>query len=90
MIHVFQNNDKLSTRFIYFQPEEQRAGVTLLVCLYFFYQNKILYFNTIKCLLCQIRYLRFKARILTCFNFSIFRNYIKVVNLNLLFVYCNN
>lgn len=59
MIQVFRNNDKLSTRFIYFQPEEQRAGVTLLVCLYFFYQNKILYFNTIKCLLCQIRYLRF-------------------------------
>lgn len=37
MILVFRNNDKLSTRFIYFQPEEQRAGVTLLVCFYFFF-----------------------------------------------------
>lgn len=60
MIQVFRNNDKLSTRFFLFSARrtEGRAD-SVGMFLFFFYQNKILYFNTIKCLLCQIRYLRF-------------------------------
>lgn len=68
MIQVFWNNDNLSTRFINFQPEEQGAGVTLLVCFYSFYQNKICILK--QCLLCQIRYFRSQVRLVTWFSFS--------------------